>query len=216
MKLRELFINEMLDDEEKMPDDLYKVVHNRTGGTVRKNIDGDLYTVSSFKVKSVANLILRLKQGMTAELQWNFALALGNFNVEDCDLISFKNFPDTVRGDVKCYNNKITSFEGVPREIDGVLDLIRNPIASFSGIYKHINKVGRIMIPVNCQSSTLGLLKIKDLGMVSSDASDKNHPDYDKLSKMISIINNHNKGNRDILACQEELIEAGLKEYARL
>ena len=34
--------------------------------------------------------------------------------------------------------------------------------------------------------------------------------------KVENIINKHLKGERDVFACQEELIEAGYEEYAQL
>jgi hypothetical protein len=37
--------------------------------------------------------------------------------------------------------------------------------------------------------------------------------DYPKVH---NIINKHLKGDRDVFACQEELIEAGFDEYAKL
>ena len=60
--------------------------------------------------------------------------------------------------------------------------------------------------------NVLGLLKIKKLEKLSIDVSGT----YDiKSVRAIEIINNHLK-SRDILSCQEELIENGLEEYAKL
>jgi len=37
-----------------------------------------------------------------------------------------------------------------------------------------------------------------------------------RIEKLDDIINKHLVGNRDVMECQEELIEAGLEKYARL
>lgn len=64
----------------------------------------------------------------------------------------------------------------------------------------------------NCpiESNVLGLILIKNLEKFSfEDFKGEVHP-------VQNIINKHLKGSRDVLECQEELIENGYKQYAKL
>jgi hypothetical protein len=89
-------------------------------------------------------------------------------------------------------NKNITSFEGVGR--------------------KFLTKVPDFLITPDCLTSNiLGILLIDGLeqGRVSTYG-------IPNLRNALKIIDKHLKGDKDILECQEELIEAGFKEYAKL
>ena len=64
------------------------------------------------------------------------------------------------------------------------------------------------------KSHVLGLLLIDGLEEVSFESFSIG-ADAAK-HKVAQIINKHLKNGRDVFACQEELIEAGLDEYAQL
>jgi hypothetical protein len=72
------------------------------------------------------------------------------------------------------------------------------------------------------ESHVLGLLKIEGLRCavfsVSDRISDGASSKYQshKFHKLDEIINRHLLTGKDIFACQEELIEAGFEEYAKL
>lgn len=90
------------------------------------------------------------------------------------------------------------------------LDLIL-PERSFHNVHKMIECeeltfTGNML---NIKDSVLGLLLIK--GLTYLDFGIKN-----KKAPWVQIIFNHFKGDKDVLECQEELIENGFKEYAKL
>jgi hypothetical protein len=60
----------------------------------------------------------------------------------------------------------------------------------------------------------LGILKIKSLKRVDSKFKAANI--QSDLWEACKIINRHLKSGRRLSKCKEELIEAGLKEFARL
>ena len=105
----------------------------------------------------------------------------------------------------------VNSFEGIPEEAE-MMNLSQwNNLTSLKGINNHIKSCERMIIPIGIKSNILGLLYIKDLEIVS--------PPFGKGEELINaliILHKHLKGDNDVLECQEELISAGYKEYAKL
>lgn len=123
------------------------------------------------------------------------------------------NIPQHVYGDLNLANNLLTDFEGFPSWILGDLNLKGNPYTTFTGIHKKIEMIGEsIILPSRIKSSILGIYRIKGLvkginGRFVDRQSD--------LGRALEIMNKHWSG-RDIMECQEELIQSGLREFARL
>lgn len=101
-------------------------------------------------------------------------------------------------------------------------------IETFHDVHKYWNKIdGHFYLPITTKSSVLGLLLIKGLNRISMEtggtASWKiKDPEQlkqkERVAKVIEILNAHlddGKGDK-LMDCQEELIKAGLKEYAKL
>lgn len=120
-------------------------------------------------------------------------------------LKSLKGAPHQVRNfDVE--DNELTSLDHAPKKVDGDFNCRRNKLTSLHNIHKQISSIGGIFSaeynPI--KSDILGLLKIKNLICI--------HLDDDKID---GIINKY-LPEGDLIACQQELIEAGLEEYAQL
>lgn len=131
----------------------------------------------------------------------------GDFYCRDNRLESLKGGPVKVGGDYACGNNKLTSLEGIASSIGENLYAANNKFKSLEGIHKQIKSInGFADFSENpIASNVLGLMRISGLTDVDLDIED-----------VQIIINKHLKGDRDIFACQEELIAAGFEEYARL
>ena len=154
----------------------------------------------------------------------------------DCSfqqLTSLEGCPQLIRGDFNCENNKLTSLVGSPRRIEGefygnnagkleslegcpryvVSDFyIKNcGLTNLHNIHKHIDYIGdTLYVTLNpIKSHILGILKIDGLWSVWLDNKE-----------VTKILHKYLKGipvrERDILACQQELIDAGFEEYAQL
>ena len=127
------------------------------------------------------------------------------------NLTSLEGSPKEVGGNFSCYHNKLTSLEGSPKEVGGNFDCSCNKLTSLRNIHKHVKKmIGEANFEDNnIKSCVLGLLLIDGLTVVLL-----------KNKKVQKIINKHlkgdRKGDRDIFACQEELIEHGYDEFAKL
>lgn len=128
----------------------------------------------------------------------------GNFWCVSTPITSLVGGPRRVGGDYICHNTHITSLEGVARIIGGELNFIETPVTSLAGIHKQIDSIGGLIVPSdNVKSNVLGLLLLDNLSVVSSK------------EMWAQIVQNH-LTTKDVLDCQEELIKAGLKEFAKL
>jgi hypothetical protein len=122
-------------------------------------------------------------------------------------LTSLIGSPETIGGDFSCYDNSLTSLDGITPHLPYGLYCRENNLTSLKGIHKQIKQIDGIAIftlnPI--KSHVLGLLKISGLTKVEFDNKE-----------VKDILNKHLKGDKDIFACQEELIEAGFPEFAQL
>ncbi len=98
--------------------------------------------------------------------------------------------------------------------MDGGVDVSSADYLNFSNVHRYFKRVkGVFAINPKYVGPMLGFLMIRDLPkLYETELDDKNNQPV----KAIKIINEHLKGDRDVLACQEELIIAGLKEFAKL
>ena len=150
-----------------------------------------------------------------------------NFWCTGNQLISLKGAPQQVGGDFMCGNNKLTSLEGAPqhvgwgficdsnqltslkgapKHIGGSFWCDRNQLTSLEGIHEQILEInGHADFEKNpIKSHVLGLLLIKGLTSVKLD------------NDRLSVIINKYLPLGDIMACQNELIDAGLEDFAQI
>lgn len=124
----------------------------------------------------------------------------------DNELTTLKGASASV-GNFYCNDNKITSLEGAPTSVGKYFVCSRNQLTSLHNIHKHIKYIGHFADfssnPIT--SSVLGLLLIEGLQKVGLQ---------NQLVQM--IVNKHLEGDQDVFACQEELLEAGLEDFAKL
>lgn len=169
----------------------------------------------------------------------------GNINAGKMHLDSLEGFPREITGWVYVYNNNLKTLHGSPRKIhnsfssqSNSFSASSNPITSLEGapeyiesgasfsdcaqlrsiagihkIIKHATSLDFSGCPI--KSGVLGLLEIQGLSKVKL-ADDRNKVEnYDELVRVEEIVNKHLKVS-DTLECQDELIDAGLEEYAKL
>jgi hypothetical protein len=136
----------------------------------------------------------------------------GELYMADCGLTSLKGCPEKVK-EFSCARNPLTSLEHCPRMVDNEFIAHHCELTSLHNIHKHIDYIGSDksftvdfdLTDNPIKSHVLGLLKIKGNFTV-------------KLSnvKVKKIINKYLRGNRNMLECQQELIDAGFEEFAQL
>jgi hypothetical protein len=131
----------------------------------------------------------------------------GDFYCYSNNLTSLEGAPSVMNGVFYCYNNKLTSLAGAPSVVKGVFNCSYNKLKSLAGIHKIIKEIHGIAYFRNnpIKSNVLGLMRIKGLTKVYLDNK-----------QVMGILNKYLKGDRDIIKCQSELLDAGLEEYAKL
>ena len=130
----------------------------------------------------------------------------GEFDCNTNLLKSLKGCPEHV-GFLYADSNQIDSIEGLPKTVKTYISLDHNKITNLHNIHKMVKKMNGVIYlrdnPIT--SHILGVLLIEGCELIILD-----------YPKVHNIINKHLKGDRDVFACQEELIEAGFDEYAKL
>ena len=165
--------------------------------------------------KSVADLGIDYKGGgfycfdnELTSLEGSPSHVNGNFDCFDNELTSLKGAPSHVGGNFYCSNNELTSLEGAPSHVGGSFYCSSNKLTSLKDVHKHIAEIkGEFYASDNpIKSHVLGLLLIKGVTEVRLDNE-----------QVKEILNMHlGKGRAGMLMAQEELIEAGLEEFAQL
>jgi hypothetical protein len=114
----------------------------------------------------------------------------GFYTADHCGLISLEGLPGKIGGDLILSHNHLTSLLGINqlKEMDGWVNISKCPITS------HI----------------LGVFFIKGCkGIIVNDS--------DAISTVARIVNQHiSKGRAGLLACTNELIEAGLVDFSQI
>ena len=135
------------------------------------------------------------------------------FICDSKELTSLEGCPSKIGKDFYCDNNNLTSLEGAPSYVGEDFYAHKNTIKSLHNIHKQIKHIGGILSleenPI--RSHVLGVLLIDGLQNIYM------HHRYDnRINNVAKILRKHLQGDRDVFACQEELIENGFEEYAQL
>jgi len=132
----------------------------------------------------------------------------GDFDCSDNKLTSLAGAPSHVGGGFYCRGNELTSLAGAPSHVGGSFSCSVNKLTSLKDVHKHITEIKGIFYAIEnpIESHVLGLLLIKGATEVRLDNE-----------RVAEILNRHlGKGRAGMLMAQEELIEAGLEEFAQL
>ena len=139
------------------------------------------------------------------------AKVLGDFYCSRTQIKSLEQGPSWVGGVFYCSETEIKSFEGAPSYVGGGVNCWNTNIASLHNIHKQIKHIGtQLYLSNTVKSHILGVMLIKGLRGI------KFHLGNTEQKQVENIINKHLAGNRNVHDAQEELIEAGLAEYAKL
>lgn len=135
----------------------------------------------------------------------------GNFDCSHTKILYLHGAPQHVGGNFRCPGTKIKSLERAPQYIGGLLDCYGTKITSLHNIHKQIKHIGEeFHLNSKITSHVLGVMLIKGLKKIVFPIHSQNQ------TQVENIINRHLAGDRNAHDCQEELLEAGLVEYAKL
>ena len=129
----------------------------------------------------------------------------GDVNLYNKKLTSIPVQFGSVGEDFDCSYNNLTSLAGAPSSVGGYFNCYINHLTSFHNIHKIIKSIGEEFLcdDHKIKSHILGLLLIKNLKQIYG------------IKDVENIINKYLPLG-DIHLCQEELIQAGFPEYAKL
>lgn len=124
--------------------------------------------------------------------------------------------PDRVENDFGCSWNDIKNFEGAPKFVGGDFSSRGNKqITSLHDFHKYVHEIhGMMTISFELiKDSILGLLLVKGLRRVVNvgKAGGARYEVFDILNKHLP-----SKGKQSVFDCQEELMNEGYDEYAKL
>lgn len=152
-------------------------------------------------------------KGKLEKIPVQFHHAIGPFSVRDNKLTSLKGCPEYVGGTFICDRNPLKSLEYAPIHVVGGFSVVGTPLKSFHNIHKYIKYIGATLrFGAEIKSHFLGVMFIRGLKSISGDGIGLDS----KQKQAIDIINKHLADKRNPHDVQEELIEAGLSEYAKL
>jgi hypothetical protein len=134
-----------------------------------------------------------------------FGNVTGNFECPRLSLTSLKGCPQLVEGNFVCYSSSITSLEYAPQFVGGYFNCYLTKITSFHDIHKQINHISNEFYCGGDVTHLLGLLLINGINRFVID-------DGGPIDKIF----NKYVGTSDILSAQDELIDAGFIDQARL
>lgn len=183
----------------------------------------DLYDIPELAFKEIANGLKALNyvQSFTKDLEMLY-IVTKPLSESDCRKIkSFRKEIIRVLTPILSNLEKQVEIEYVETLLifpDGLPSFkvsyprirVDNPVkGSISGIEKLIGECESLEIN-ECENIEGGVLSLFKLDIEHIELSSDFNP------KWIQIIQQHLDHNRDILECREELIQAGLKDYAKL
>ncbi len=142
-------------------------------------------------------------------------VVLGAVEIKHFGFIELPFVVDEVRHSFDVSHNNLTSFKNFPRVINGRMNVSNNNIGSLCGIHKIISSVESIDLFNNpIKEGGIGALLIKDIQDISYHGPNEGHRNcrraFDIIKKYII------RGRDCLLECQEELIDCGLDEFAKL
>ena len=178
---------------------------------------------------SITNAILR-----SQKCPIKFGHIAGDFKWSGSNIISLENFPTSVDGDLYVTYTNIRSLDGAPQKvkslhldnnrairndisgipsvIDGDFSIKNCSVKSTAGWHKHIKRLnGYIDITGNLvEEGLLSLMLIPGLRSIHcTDPTIQGH-------QALEIINKHLQSeDKDAIAAQEELMDAGLMAFAK-
>ncbi len=167
----------------------------------------DEYEISKYLINpdhtvSVDNRV-DIKNCNLKSIPVKFKHIYGDFNCSNNQLTDLSWAPDITEGNFDCSYNQLTSMAGVPRTVEYTIFCNVNPFHTFKNIHK-MTTCKRVLLPMSPIKGVLCWLLVPNIVQVACGHND------------VAIILNKHLNTTDILSVQEELIDAGLGEWAKL
>lgn len=199
-----------------------KIPRNPFSGRNEGYVNDKLEFISSDVARIVLTDKQMLKIGGKLYLPCQFATIVrkGGWGLEfrvQGDIGSLKGLPETMGSPLDINANSVV-FDYFPRIIHDQIYFGDDTtgLSTLTGIGKVAGTVDSIFLNKSIKSNVLGLLKFKFAENIVDCICCSGSMTITPLSTTCEIMSRHAHGDADLLDCQEELIKAGLKEFAKL
>lgn len=139
----------------------------------------------------------------------------GYFDIDNNFLTSLEGSPKTCNGYFSCQNNKLTSINFAPKFIEQTGYFNGNQITALIGINDIFERLGFVGADGGLSFDYDNIIQ-GGLGLVLIDGLTYLHDIADYDGGPFNIIKKYLGKPDDIFDCQNELIEAGFEEFAKL
>lgn len=201
-------------------DRVHRFIATRALKTDKRNLQVDtLGYVNSNAVQFVVEKELTVGDIDHRKMGFRFG-AMRNVEFKRLGLDSCYGFP-YLANIVDASGNNISSINELPKCKYKSLDLSKNPITSLENIHTKLTECHQLTLPTTITRNVLGLLKVKGLNAValfsiSGPVSDSAFELFEALKIVNHYLRLGNGKSPDVFACQEDLIDADLKDFAEL
>lgn len=182
----------------------YYYVNQRSGEVY---IEGSFNNTGIFKLDAYPTFEQEILRNYEGEVYLPFQIDITHYpiDISRLKITNFTGLPSKILGSFIVNDSTIKSIEGFPPELT---EFHFNHLPIQNNLHKHLKKANEIFLGNDFNyRGFLSFILIKDLQEIFS---------YSKYKPIIDVINKHLQSDRDVLECQEELIEMGFKEYAKL
>lgn len=169
-------------------------------------VEADQYSVTNGKLNLTTSVLLTEQE--YTKLPVPFGKVEGDFEISIPTLTTFKNFPKEIDGNLTVYYSDIENFDDLDVRVSGGVHLAKNDsLTDFRKVHKHIKSVGSgVSVDLDEESNGgIGFLLIPGIQFIQTTNN-----------KIEAILNKYFKDGADLLEIQEELIDSGFKNIARI
>lgn len=173
----------------------------------RHSVSADEYEISNNRLNIKKDFVLS-----DATIPVPLGQIDGDFKMNNPEVSSMENAPTVVKGDFECSDTKLASLEGLNVEVHGNVDLTGNTqLKQLTDIHHHFKKIGGGEMWIDLgqdpenERGGMGMVLIKGLTSVALVEG-----------AVEELFNKCLEGEIDLFDLQEELIDGGFSQYARV
>ena len=188
-------------------------------GLINSKIDFDIIDLPSRRLTISIKDDIRIPTGWLTIQKMKFnklpvnILSAQNFKIHHDGFRDFTGLSCTMISGDCTFEGSFSSLENLDIDCSKSLLLRSKKLTNLSHISKHVKSCQTLRLFSPIESHLLDALRIENLSVIEIPI----HSKFElRLSKAVEIINTYLDTKGDILDCQQELIDAGLKQFAQL
>ncbi len=149
--------------------------------------------------------------GNLTHLPVQFNTVKAHFSIKHTAITSLRGAPRKVYGEFECSYNKLTTLEFIPTWMENMI-CYENHFTTYKHVRNTVQSCVEVSLPQYPVPGTMYWILVPKIEVISILTMGGQ---FDAMNNIMDILNRHIH-TKDILACQEELIDAGLGQWAKL